>query len=113
MRLRVYPLRQLPERVGDVPDDLVLREIDLVHLGGDEVDMDHLGSAGFHEERGFLDNIVTDVDHEIGAVHRAVHVVVVRERGGAEEQGVVLRDHPLAHLGVEERDTGFLNEAQE
>ena len=59
-------LVELPDRIADVADDLVVWKVYLVDLGGIKVDVDDLlPAAADHEERGLLDHIVPDVDDQV------------------------------------------------
>ena len=60
-------LVKLPDGVGNVADDFVVREVDLVDLGRVKVDVDDLLPVAVdHEERRLLDHVVADVDDQIG-----------------------------------------------
>src|SRR5690606_18984676 len=61
------------------------------------------------EERRLLDDIVADVDDQVGVVDRTVQEVVIRQRGAAQIQRMLFIDDALAHLCREERD-GVLGE---
>ena len=46
--------------------------------------MDDLEPVRLHEERGLLDDVVTDVDDQIGAIDGAVQQVAVGQGGIAQ-----------------------------
>src|SRR6476469_7220834 len=110
--LRYDVFLDLPNRVGDVADHLDLREINGVHFGRLGADVDHLVAALPHEERRLFDDVVADVDDEVGSLERAVHEVAGRERRAAEEFRMSLVDHALAELGRGEWDAGLLDQLQ-
>ena len=105
---RCYPLHT----VSDVADNLQLREVHRIHLGGVEVDVDHRHLRA-HEEGGFLHHVVADVDDEIGTRDGPVQEVVVGKGRVAQKKGVSLVHDTLAHLGGEERYVGLFNEPLE
>ena len=60
-------------------------------------------------EGRFLDDIVTDVDNDIGVVDRAVNVVVGGQRRITDELGPSFIHHTLTHLRRTERDAEFVH----
>lgn len=77
----------MPDAIGDVSDDFDLGEVDGVYGGGEEVDVDDFaGVAVAHEEGGFLDDVVADVDDEVCVLDGAVEVVAIGYGGVSEEE---------------------------
>src|SRR5690606_37963751 len=58
-------LLDLPDRVGDIPNNLDLREVDRVNLGCLGRDMDYLRATHLHEERRFFNNVMADIDDQV------------------------------------------------
>ena len=110
VRLRFEGLVEPPDAVGDVADHAGLREIDGIHLGGGEVDVDDLALAGVHEEGRLFHHVVADVENEVGGFEGAVGKVVGGDGAVAEEERVGLVDHALAHLGGDEGDALLVHE---
>ena len=111
--LALEPLHDLPQAVADVPDHLVTGEVDRIEGSGGEVYVDDLEASVLHEEGGLLDDIVAGVDDQVGVLDGAVQVIVGRQRRVAEVEGVALVDHPLPHLGAEERHAGLVDELRQ
>ena len=97
----------------DIPDDIELGKIHLVHGRGEIIDMNNFRPARLHEKGGFFDDIVPDVDDEVGAADGPVEVVVIREGGGADKFRVPLVDHAFAHLGIEKGNARFIDKGAE
>lgn len=68
-------LLHLPDRIGDIADDLDAGEIDRIDLGGLGGHMDDGWSAALHEEGRLFNHIVTDVDNAVRCLDRAVHEI--------------------------------------
>ena len=100
---------ELPQAVGNITDHFDLREVDRVHLGRVEVDMNDLGATGAHEERRFLNHIVAHVDDQVSLVDGAVHEIAGGQGGIAEEMRAGFVHHPFTHLGGDHRDTQLLD----
>ena len=101
---------QFGDAVGDVADQFELGKINLVNLGGIEIDVNDLLAALLHEEGRLFHDVVAGIDDQIGAVDRTVNIVVVGQGRGADIERVIAVDHTLAHLGVEERNAGGVDE---
>ena len=97
LRLEVFV--DLPDAIGDVADHFGLWEIDGVDGGGIEVDVDNLAFAFLHKEGRLFDDIVADIDDNIGGLDRAVEEVSGGECSIAEEERVPLIDDAFAHFG--------------
>ncbi len=113
VRLRRDLLADAPHRVRDVADDLDLREVDRVDLGGEEVQVDDRRLRAVHHERRLLDDVVAHVDDAVAGLDGAVHEVAGRERGRAQPERVRLVDDALAHLRAEKGQTGAVDERAE
>lgn len=100
----------MPNGVCDVADDFDLWEVDGVDFGGVEVDVDDLDSVRVHEEWRFFDDVVADVDDEVGVFDGAVDEVVCGQCGVADEERVALVDDAFSHLGGDEWDALFVDE---
>ena len=113
LQLALELVGQQRERRPDVAEDLGVREEHFLHVGRRVADMNHLQAVGAHQERRLLDRVMADRDDQIGMIHRPVHVVARRKRGGAHVVLGAAGDGTLAHLRVEERDAGALHEARQ
>ena len=82
--LAAKPLSQTLHRTGNIADNLQLRKIDLVDLGGLVIDVNDGLAAGLHEEGRLFDNVMANVDDQIGALDGAMNIVVRRQCRGAE-----------------------------
>ena len=108
--LGIETFLELPQAVGDVAHHFDLREVHRVHLGGVEVDVNHFGAAGAHEERRLFHHIVAHVDDQVGLVDGTVYKVAVGQRGVAQEVRAGFVDHAFTHLGGDHRNAQFFHE---
>ena len=60
--------------------------------------MEHPGGSAAHDEGRFFDDVVTDIDHEVGDLEGAMEKVVIGYRRATDEQRRGFIDHPFAHL---------------
>ena len=97
--LGIQTFLELPQAVGDVAHHFNLREVDRVHLGRVEVDVNHFGTAGAHEERRFFHHVVAHIDDQVGLVDGAVYEVAVGQGRVTQEVRAGFVDHAFAHLG--------------
>ena len=98
-RVRRDQPSQTADRVGNVADDLMLREIDLVKNRAEIVEMNDTHSVPAHEEGRLFHHIMADVDDHIRPADSAVQIVMIRESGGAEAARMEFIRCALAHLG--------------
>ena len=52
--------------VRNIPDDFDMRKIDLVNIGGIDIDVNYLRRGSVHQKWGFLHSVVANGDDEIG-----------------------------------------------
>ncbi len=97
---------------ADIADQFGVGIKHLLHIGGDEADVDHFWAAGgpAHQERRFFHGVVADGDDQIGAVDGVMDVIAFRECRGAEIEVRAAGHRALAHLGVEEGNAGAAHE---
>ena len=105
--LGIQALLELPQAVGNIADHFDLWEVDRVHLGGVEVDVNHFGTAGAHEEGRLFHHVVAHVDDQVGLVDGAVYKVAVGQGGVAQEMGAGFVHYPFAHLRGDHRNAQF------
>ncbi len=99
----------LPDRVCNIADNLEVREVDVVDGCGRKVYVNDLGSILAHDERRFLNNVVTNVDDEVGVLDRTMRNVSRRKRRTADVLRVTLVDDALAHLCCKESNAGLVD----
>jgi hypothetical protein len=75
--------------------------------------VDHLRAVRSHDERRFLDGVVTDRHDHVGPIHRLMHVVALGQRSGPHVQISAARHGAFAHLGGKERDLRASHEARQ
>ena len=97
-------IRQQFQARPDIANHLALRKVNPLHIGRRVADVDHLGTLRAHDERRFLDRIVTDGDDQIGAINGFVHVVTFAERSRPHIKVATPGYGSLAHLRREERN---------
>ena len=69
-------LIELPQRIGDVRNDLDLDWVGVVDFGRPKVDMDYLLTAVLVPSLGAeFNKVVTHRDHHVGGIDRGVNVV--------------------------------------
>ena len=86
------------ERAADVAHHLGLRKVDLLDRRRLVADVDHLRPVVVHDERRLLARVVADGDDQVGLLDGVVHVVALRERGGAHVELGAAGHRALAHL---------------
>ena len=62
------------------------------------------------KEWRLLNDVVSDIDNQIGARYSAVQLIVVRQGCIAQKERVAFIDHPFSHLRCKEGDTRILYE---
>src|ERR1700754_5316431 len=90
----------------DVANDLALRKVDPLDIGGRVADMDHLRALRAHDEGRLLDRVVTDGDDQVGTIDGLMNIVALAERSRAHVKVAAAGDRALAHLRGEERNFG-------
>ena len=108
--LGIQTFLELPQAVGDIAHHFDLREIHRVHLGGIEVDVNHFGATGAHEEGRLLHHVVAHVDDQVGLVDGSVYKVAVGQCGVAQEVWAGFVDDAFAHLGGDHRNAQLFHE---
>ena len=110
MFLWLQAFLELPQAVGDVAHHFDLREVHRIHLGGVEVDVNHFGATGAHEEGRLFHHVVAHVDDQVGLVDGAVYEVAVGQGGVAQEVRTGFVHYPFTHLGGDYRNAQFFHE---
>ena len=95
-------IRQQFQARPDIANHLALRKVNPLHIGRRVADVDHLGTLRAHDERRFLDRIVTDGDDQIGAINGFMHVVTFAERSRPHIEVATPGYGSLPHLRREE-----------
>ena len=106
-------LFNLPDAVGDIADNFLLRKINRIDDSAGKIDMDDLKAIALHKKGRFLNNIVTDVDNQVGAFDGAVQQVVGRKGGVTEKKWMAFIDQSFAHLRTEKGHPGFFDKIVE
>ena len=86
----------------DIADDLALRKVDPLHVGGRVADMDHLRALRTHDEGRLFDGVVPDGNDQVGAIDGLMHIITLAECGRTHVQIAAARYGSLAHLRREE-----------
>ena len=85
--------RKAENAAGNVADNFLLGEIDIIDGRRIEIDVNDLAAIVFHEKRRLFDNVMTDVDDQVGPIDSTMDIIVFGKRRRAEEPGVVLINH--------------------
>ena len=68
-------LVDLSDTRRDISNDFQLRKVNRIDGGAEKVDVDDFDTVSFHEERRFLDNVMSDIDDQVRCFDRAMNEV--------------------------------------
>ena len=104
-------LEQPRQRTVDVADELDRRPVRRVDLGRLGIDVDdHLVAVRVPRRRGVLHEVISDADHEIGAIEAGQDVVAGLQSDRHERQMRPVVDRALAHERDGHRDVESTSE---